>query len=134
MRQMFVQRVKEKEAELKEAEKEVNATLSAQEARKRGLSLGTAGASAPGAQPARALQLPGRKGCGICSPALAGTEGTERSMSSSFLLNVFLFLREKERGCTQVGERQREENRGPEAGCALIAVNPSWGSNSNARS
>ena len=133
MRQMFVQRVKEKEAELKEAEKEVNATLSAQEAGKRGLSLGTAGASAPGAQPARALQLPGRKGCGICSPALAGTEGTERSMSFC-LLNVSLFLREKERGCTQVGERQREENRGPEAGCALIAVNPTWGSNSNARS
>lgn len=32
MRQMFVQRVKEKEAELKEAEKEVNVTLTAQQA------------------------------------------------------------------------------------------------------
>ena len=57
---MFVQRVKEKEAELKEAEKEVNVSLGDRRGRENRLSLGMAGASAPSAQPARAWQPMGK--------------------------------------------------------------------------
>ena len=44
--------------------------------------------------------------------------------------NVYLFLRERERVHTQSGERQREGDRGTEAGSVLRAENLKWGSNS----